>query len=383
MNIKYSDDSVRFFICGDVINLSNRCSFIGQKLSNIIKKADFSVANLEGVELQEEFGIPPSPAQSSGTISYLSKVGFNMMLLANNHITDYGPNQLRYTISQLKKNGLSYLGAGFSWEETYSPLIVQIKQFKFGFFNICEAQVGHMTSNHQSYGYAWMSYDGLLDDIRKLASLVDRVVVFVHAGLEHYNLPLPEIRSFYKRMCDAGANAVIGSHPHIAQGVEFYKGSFIAYSLGNFFFPHPDGIYKEESKAFSLMLDFSNGNQIDVNIIHHLQKDGIVELVYDSANQHNVAELCELLGEEYEAKANEMCLNAYNKLCRRLLVQSLCGENDDSGFIEYIKDVIRKTLFRKKYVTSTKSYRDKQLLRLFENESYRFTIIRALKQICI
>lgn len=383
MNIKYSDDSVRFFICGDVINLSNRCSFIGQKLSKIIKNADFSVANLEGVELQKELGKPTSPAQCSGTISYLSKVGFNMMLLANNHITDYGPNQLRYTISQLQKNGLSYLGAGFSWKETYSPLIVQIKHLKFGFLNICEAQVGHMTSKHQSYGYAWMSYDGLMDDVRKLASQVDRVVVFVHAGLEHYKLPLPEIRSFYKRVCDAGATAVIGSHPHIVQGVEFYKDSFIAYSLGNFFFPHPDGVYEEESKAFSLMLEFSNENKIDVNIIHHLQKDGIVELVYDSANQHNVAELCELLGEEYEAKANEMCLNAYNKLCRRLLVQSLCGENDDSGFIEYIKDIIRKTLFRKKYITSTKSYRDKQLLRLFENESYRFTIIRALKQICI
>ena len=74
-----------------------------------------------------------------------------------------------------------------------------------------------------------------------------------------------------------------------------------------------------------------------------------------------------------------MCLKAYQGLCRKLLVQSLCGEEEPSSKIEIFKSIIRRTLFRKKYINSTKQHRDKQLLRLFENETYRYTIIRALK----
>ena len=200
--------AVRLFVCGDIVNLSDKSSIIGPLLSHIIKKADFAVGNLEGVELTARQVKSKQPSQFTGTIAHLAEVGFDMMLLANNHITDFGHDQLLNTINLLKKNNLYYLGAGFSWEETYQPVIVQIKSLKFGFLNVCEAQVGQMTNHNQDFGYAWMSYDQLFDDVKHLSKEVDKVVVFVHAGLEHYTLPLPEIRSFYKRISDAGADAV-------------------------------------------------------------------------------------------------------------------------------------------------------------------------------
>ena len=372
-------DSINIFVCGDIVNLIGNDAFIGQNLAEEINHADFAIGNLEGAEFKVEQGVPKCPAQTAGTISYLSEVGFDMMLLANNHITDLGADQMRYTIDRIEQEGMYHIGAGFSWEDTYKPVIVDIKGKKFGFINICEAQVGQMLSSEQQFGYAWMGYSQIFDDIRCLSVEVDKVIVFVHAGLEHYSLPLPEIRSFYRRICDAGASAVIGGHPHIVQGYECYGNSFIAYSLGNFFFPHSSVMYENENRAFSLLLEFTCDGRIVSKVIHHTQKGGKVEVESDLDKQVKITKLCSLLENNYESHANEMCLKAYQGLCRKLLVQSLCGEEEPSSKIEIFKSIIRRTLFRKKYINSTKQHRDKQLLRLFENETYRYTIIRALK----
>lgn len=374
-------NSISIFVCGDIVNLFDKSAFIGKDLAKEIKCADFAIGNLEGAEMKAGQGVPKRPAQTAGTISYLSQVGFDMMLLANNHITDFGAEQMRYTINTIEKEGMHHIGAGFSWEDTYKPVIIKIKGKKFGFINVCEAQVGQMISREQKFGYAWMGYDQILDDVKSLADEIDNVIVFVHAGLEHYTLPLPEIRSFYKRLCDAGASAVIGSHPHIAQGYEFYNNSFIAYSLGNFYFPHTPGVREIENTAFSLILEFTDDGRILSKPIHHSLKDGIVEIEESKAMHVNIISLCELLDEGYISRANEMCVDVYQKLCHNLLVESTCGEKDNAETVDILKGIIRRTVFRKKYIISTKKQRDMQLLRLFENETYRYTIIRALKNL--
>ena len=83
-------DSINIFVCGDIVNLIGNDAFIGQNLAEEINHADFAIGNLEGAEFKVEQGVPKCPAQTAGTISYLSEVGFDMMLLANNHITDLG-----------------------------------------------------------------------------------------------------------------------------------------------------------------------------------------------------------------------------------------------------------------------------------------------------
>lgn len=138
-------------------------------------------------------------------------------------------------------------------------------------------------------------------------------------------------------------------------------------------------MYENENRAFSLLLEFTCDGRIVSKVIHHTQKGGKVEVESDLDKQVKITKLCSLLENNYESHANEMCLKAYQGLCRKLLVQSLCGEEEPSSKIEIFKSIIRRTLFRKKYINSTKQHRDKQLLRLFENETYRYTIIRALK----
>ena len=368
------------FVCGDIVNMSDSNEFIGGKLAEIISTADYSIANLEGPELNDSIKCS-GPHQMEGTVRYLQEVGFNMMLLANNHITEYGAEGIKNTLQIIEKNGMDHIGAGLSWKQTYRPFIKKIEGIKFGFINVSEAQTGQYITPSQSFGYAWMGYNGLFADVEKLSKVVDYVIVFVHAGLEHFNIPLPEIKDFYHRLCDAGAFSVIGGHPHIAQGYEYYGDKLIVYSLGNFYFPHSPGVYENENNSYSVLLSFGENSRVILKAIHHTLNNGVVNVENNVSNQVDITSLCRLISNDYEKRADEMCVKAYYEICEKLLAESVCGETTDITKAELLKSLIKRTISRNRTVNSTRDYRQKLLLRLFENETYRYTIIRALKSI--
>ncbi len=369
---------MNLFVCGDVVNQTPGLEFISNRVSDIIRTADYAVCNFEGPEIAVG-QTAKCPHQEPGTSAYLKKSGFGLMLLANNHIAELGRDGIKYSINQIKKAGADCIGAGVKWEEAYQPLIRELRGLRFGFLNLCEAQVGQYLTKDQPYGYAWMGYEDLKTDITVLRKQVDFVVVFVHAGLEHYDIPLPEIREFYHSLCDAGATAVIGGHPHSVQGYEYYDRKLIAYSLGNFYFPYTDNRWPEESISYSLNIKFSKEEIVSVTPIHHYVIDGKVELLSNKKMQVDIEILCNKLGANYKEFVREMCENAYHNLCNRLLAESTCGECEGTNFLQHLKRVIRYTVFRKQLVYNTQAYRDSVILRLFENETYRWTIIRAMK----
>ncbi len=373
----------KIFICGDIINYKQgNDSFVGEDLIKEVNKADYAICNFEGPEIKVGESVN-FPHQEPGTAAYLKNIGFDLMLLANNHITEQGYDGVKYTIEAISDTGAKSIGAGLSWNETYHPLVQEIDGLIFGFINICEAQVGQFLTTEQSFGYAWMGYDNLFIDIEKLSKKTDYVIVLVHAGLEHYSIPLPEIRSFYNRLCGAGAAVVVGGHTHTAQGFEYKNEKLIIYSLGNFYFPHDNGKRIQENTSYSICLNFNKGKNIELTPIHHHYENGKVELIKEKSEQTDVDYLCTLLSQDYENRANEMCIDAYMNLCSNLLSSAICGESEKTNFKESLKNAIRFTVFRKKYVIKNKKSRRRLLLRLFENESYRYTIIRALKHINI
>ena len=369
----------KVFICGDISNTIGSDSFISPRLKDIIKDSDYSIGNLEGVELMNNDSISGSPFQTEGTCRYLKESGFNLMLLANNHIADGGKDRLIQTIKTIEKCGMDYIGASDKWEIAYRPIIKEIDNCKIAFLNVCEAQTGCFYSPRQEFGYAWMMRPTLLSDISRLKNENDHVIVFVHAGLEHYSLPLSEIRDFYRRLCNAGASCVIGGHPHKAQGFEYYNNSFIAYSLGNFFFPRANNAWPEENTSFALSLCLAKEGKLSVTVIHHSMNGFIVDTLQDKTKQVDVDQLCKDLGDGYSDAVDEMCVNSYETLCQGLLIESLCGEKEHLSFIESIKNLLRRSLFRKRYVVETAKRRELLLLRLFENETYRFVITKALQ----
>ncbi len=368
----------KIFVCGDIVNCVPTGAFVGDKLSHIIRQADFSVCNFEGPELMNN-QTARYPHQEPGTAAYLKSIGFGLMLLANNHITELGAEGVRYSIDTIKRCGADCIGAGLSWDETYKPVIKEIRGKKYGFINVCEAQVGQFLSSKQTFGYAWMGYKELFDDIRKLSQSVAHVLVFVHAGLEHYSIPLPEIREFYYRICDAGADAVVGGHTHTAQGWEYYKEKLIVYSLGNFYFPYEDGKRPEENTSYSMIIYFTDNGDIKVLPIHHCLSQGKVELLEDSSKQIDMRFLCNLLTSDYQEKATKMCISAYDTLCSHLLAEATYGEYEGITFKRWLIERVRQVFMRRHYVKDTRQRRNALLLRLFENETYRWTIIRALK----
>jgi len=364
----------KLFVCGDVVNTKPHMNFVGPQIADIIRRADYSVCNLEGPELKEGQSAN-CPHQEIGTAAYLKSIGFDMMLLANNHITELGADGVRHSIDSITAVDADCMGAGLTWAETYRPLIKTIDGLHFGFINICEAQEGQFIKRSQSFGYAWMDYDGLYEDVAKLSKTTDYVVVFVHAGLEHYDIPLPEIRTLYRRLCDEGASVVIGGHPHCAQGWESYNNSIIIYSLGNFFFPLRER-WPNESHSYSVVLDFSKDKPISVQAVFHHNDGEIVELEGDGINLKN---LCLRLNEGYDESVKDVLNQAYNNLCKNLIMEATCGQDERDRKKTIIRKIINYTLFRKRTVYSTKRRRENLLLRLFENETYRWVIMGYLK----
>ena len=332
------------FVCGDVVNHYDNPTFIGDRLAREIQKADYAICNFEGPELREGQSAR-RPHQGAGTAKYLKDCGFELMLLANNHITEFGEDGVRYSIETIRSVGSTSVGAGLSWDEAYQPVRTTIQNQRFAFLNVCEAQVGQFLSKEQAYGYAWMGYNDLLNDVEQLAAEVDFVVVFVHAGLEHVAIPLPEIRAFYRRICDAGASVVIGGHTHTAQGYEMYRGKPIVYSLGNFFFPHAGCIRTEENTSYSVMLSFDKGIIAMRPVYHHLVNDK-VEMTENESEQVDLDKLCNMLGEEYEHYANAICVAVYDKLCSHLLAEATCGEFEGISLKQWVATRGRQILQR-------------------------------------
>lgn len=363
-------------ISGDFVNPHTNQFNIDNKLSNIIKSVDYAIINLEGAEYYDNNynGIK----QVTGTISKLSNLGFKMLLLANNHIADRGKDALQYTIQEINKNNLDYIGAGLSYDEASKITIKNIKGVKIGFVNVCEAQeYGCFHTRKKEFGYYWLMDPSLEKRIHTLKKIVNKVIVLPHAGLEHYSIPLPAFRILYKRFCDAGADAVIASHPHVPQGLEYYNDSLIIYSLGNFFFQDP--LWNEkQNQSYSVILNIEVDAKITFDIVYHeLVKDTIYYRDSHEIN-FNIEELSSLLElPQYEIEVKKMIDESYNTLLVNLYKSSINGVTPNDNIIRKLKNIC-KYLLNRSFSGLNKTQRENLLLHIVENETYRFLLYEKL-----
>lgn len=370
-----------FFICGDIVNKFADKQFIDAEIIDIIKKTDYAICNLEGVVLSDNSSSPTGIFQKSSTLKNLKDAGFDMLLLANNHITDKGVQGLKFVVNEAEKYSFDFIGAGFSFEEIYKAKIIEVGNERFGLINICEAQTGQFYDDEQKCGYAWLGHPNVEKLIEKTKKEVDYLLLFVHAGLEHYDLPLAEFRKLYRRYCDLGAGCVIGSHPHIAQGIEKYNDKFIFYSLGNFFFPRTPNANNRniENQSFSILLNFNNKKISYTPVFHSIEK----LKVNVTLPEHSLVKLDRLnnslIEPNYSKLIEKVYQNAYKKLCRKLYVEALMGTETNDSFLSTLKYIIKYVFFRNRYWKQTETYRYKLLLRLIQNETYLFLTQHVLK----
>ena len=244
------ESGIKIIITGDIHLGGGRVAEYAERVDadqlfgeflSLIQEADLSITNLESPVTDSGSRIEktgPSLKSSVGSIGVVKKAGFGLVTLANNHILDYGAEGLQSTLNECRKNGVHTVGAGMSKKEASTPFLTEISGIKIAILNIAENEFG-TTQNGKPGGYG-------LDPVENFNAIIsakveaDHVIVIVHGGHEHYELPSPRMKKTYRFFADAGATAVIGHHTHCPSGYEMYKGVPICYSLGNFLFDLPD-----------------------------------------------------------------------------------------------------------------------------------------------
>jgi len=168
------------------------------------------------------------------SVAALEAGGIDLVTLANNHTMDYNRPGLLDTLAALDQSDIHAIGAGENITEARRPKILDVKGQRIAYFGYYNAHWHAATET--SAGTNPRENEALAADIQAVRDQVDWVVVNFHWGEELARYPAPYQRSIARRAIDAGADLVVGHHPHVLQGAEVYKDRAIVYSLGNFIF---------------------------------------------------------------------------------------------------------------------------------------------------
>jgi poly-gamma-glutamate synthesis protein (capsule biosynthesis protein) len=213
-----------------------------------LRDADFTIGNLEcpiatvGKPLDSKiFSFRADPG-----VLRLLKGRFNALAVANNHSGDFGKAAFLETLNHLDRAGIRYFGGGRDLASAHAPLWIVHQGLRIAVLGFNEFKPRSFEAGPDWPGIAWSEDNQVVSDIRAArAAGADLVIPFMHWGWENETAPGERQRRLAHRMIDAGADVVIGGHPHVTQGAEYYRGHLIVYSLGNFVF---DGFEMPEAK---------------------------------------------------------------------------------------------------------------------------------------
>ncbi len=266
--------------------------FIDPLLVEKMQKADILIVNNEfafsnrGEKQDKSYTFRADPKN----IFVYKELGVDVATLANNHIYDYKREALIDTISTLKAAGIAPVGAGENIEEAKRAAYFKINGKVFAFVSAGRTESWFQTpaAGKNSAGIldAYGS-DNCIDAIKEAKKHSDYVFLCVHWGNEGSHQAAPEQLTNGRLYIDAGADAVIGAHPHLLQGMDFYKGSFIAYSLGNFWFN------MKSLQTGLLELSVSQEGKISPYFTPCLTKEGKTLVEKDEAGRRQIFDLIE------------------------------------------------------------------------------------------
>ena len=211
------------------------------KIADELKKTDILFGNLESPisDKGEKQGSIYSFRAVPEVIEGLVFAGFDILSLANNHAFDYGIQALKDTLSRLHEHDIDYVGAGFNEEQSFSPVIKEIKETKIGFLAYTNLGPWGWKASQTHSGISWISendFERITQDIKKTKEETNILIVSLHSGEEYQKTPTDFQVSFAKISIQAGADIIIQHHPHVVQKSEKYLNGYIFYSLGNFIF---------------------------------------------------------------------------------------------------------------------------------------------------
>ncbi|GIP33838.1 capsular polysaccharide biosynthesis protein [Paenibacillus sp. J2TS4] len=216
-----------------------------QDVKTVLQRSDLTIANLEtpitdrGTPEKDKTYVYRS---SPKVLPAFKEAGFDLVNLANNHTMDHGVEGLLDTLDYLDDQQIMRVGAGRNADEAFQPVIVEKNGLKIAFLGFTKVVPDtSWKAGLQTPGLAdTYDYTRPVKEVAQAKEQADLVVVIAHWGKERHDHPNSEQIDLAYRYIDAGADLIIGGHPHVLQGFEQYKGKWIAYSLGNFIFTTND-----------------------------------------------------------------------------------------------------------------------------------------------
>ena len=211
-----------------------------QPFAPLLASHDLRIGNLEcvvatgGAALAKPYTFRADP----GVLPVLKR-HFDAMSLANNHSGDFGKAAFAEQLDLMRGAGLAGFGGGRNATEAHAPLVIERNGLRIALLGYLEFKPRSFEADATRPGVAWSGEDEqVIEDIVAARTVhhADIVIPFMHWGWEEEAQPSPRLRAFARRMIDAGADMVVGGHPHVTQGAEVYRGKPIVYSLGNFLF---------------------------------------------------------------------------------------------------------------------------------------------------
>ncbi|NMC51894.1 CapA family protein [Candidatus Kuenenbacteria bacterium] len=224
------------------------------KTANYLERADLAFGNLETA-------ITPGRIIQAGEMAFradpkvagvLANNNFGIVSLANNHSPNFAQTGLEDTFKYLDEEGIKYIGAGKNKEMALAPQYTEIKGIKIAWLARTEQLM--VPDNYEAgasrAGTAFWDKEEIKKAIKDAKKQADLVFVSIHAGQEYTNKPTEKQKQFARAAIEAGAEIIIGHHPHVVQSAEKYQNKYIFYSLGNFIF---DQMWSRETRE-GLML---------------------------------------------------------------------------------------------------------------------------------
>lgn len=213
------------------------------------------------------------------TVSYLEDMGADIVSLANNHIYDFGEVGFLDTLNTLEEQGMPYVGAGRNLEEASAPVYFISGDMKIAF--VAATQIERLdnpdtkgaTENTAGVFRCW-NPQRLYEVVAKAKEDSDFVVVYIHWGTENVSEPDWAQLEQAPKLAEAGADLIIGDHPHCLQGIQYFGDVPVIYSLGNFLFN------SRTLDSCMVQVDISSQGIESFRFIPAIQKDCRTDFAY-------------------------------------------------------------------------------------------------------
>ena len=250
-----------------------------ENVATLFQSSDLSIVNQESIIAGKKLGLSSFPNFNSPVeIGYkLKDMGIDIVTLANNHVLDKGKEGLFKSIENWEKIGMPYVGAYKSKIDSEQLRIFEVNGLKVCFLAYTRTLNGKKLDKEDSHlvnTYKPTRMKPIKDLLKNIKNqgLADVIIVSMHFGKEYHLMPSAEQREVAADLSDAGADVILGHHPHVIQPFEQVMNSrglqtFTAYSLGNFY-TGQHGLYRQIGAVLNLEVEKQSKEDKKVSIIN-------------------------------------------------------------------------------------------------------------------